>query len=73
MDANTLDHCDARAVAPYVHTLTEAEHIEVVDTIERMGGVTAEHAEQLRELIREARKVKDLDEWVRVKCSQKKA
>ncbi len=71
MDANTLDHCDAKAIAPYVHTLTEAEHLQVVDAIEQMGGVTKEHAEQLRALIREARKVQDLGEWVRSKCERR--
>jgi hypothetical protein len=73
MDAPMLDSCDARAIAPFVHTLTVEEHLQVIDVMESSGGVTAEHARQLRELILEARKVQNIDEWIVRKCSQKKA
>ena len=67
-----FDHCDAKAIAPFVHTLTQEEHLEVVDAMESLGVVTKEHAEQLRALILEARKVKDLGAWVQMKCGRKR-
>jgi hypothetical protein len=68
MDADNLQHCDARAIAPYVHALTEQEHLDVVDLLEGLGGLSKGHAEQLRALIREARKVQDIDAWLKEKC-----
>ena len=66
-----FERCDARAIAPFVHVLTQEEHLEVVDFVENMGAVTAEHAEQLRALILEARRVRDVAAWVRMKCGPK--
>lgn len=61
--------CDARMVAQNMKSLTEAEFVEVVNTLETIGAIDSAWASELRAFIKEAYSAPDLGAWVRAKCA----
>lgn len=60
--------CDARLVAEHMKALTQAQFVEVVDTLEAQGAIDQAYAAELRAFIKQAYSVPDADAWARAKC-----
>ena len=64
-----LKPCDARTVAEFA-SMELGQYLEVVDYAEHVGGITAEHAENLRQLAMEVRSVPNPEAWAKAKCAE---
>ena len=63
--------CEAKVIADYRPTLTQAQWLEVIDVFEEDGRITKDHADKLRVLIKEAYEQDDIASWVQSHCGQK--
>jgi hypothetical protein len=62
--------CDAQMVAEHASTMTKAQYDEVVDVVQEMGGITAEYAKILHDLITEYHQITpaEVSAWVKKNC-----